>query len=367
MAGLALLSIFTIYRNSTGSRNSKPLWCFGESVQLSVMLSSLLFLYGIWYVVLLLSYVTHWHSSSLFQRKHRTGFHTTDVILDSIIRRKCYAPLLLWVHAWVHVVTVQTGLITTIWATADLVSYLVTVSMSPIFSFQFNLTDLVTLAYWVVSIPCPIISDTEIQWIKRRHLVFNFALAKLYTNSLMSTLNARPTHRDIGYDSTGVSERKTKSVDTARRVSDWPKLTSRGVYSHCGIVAGCCHSTKTGGTRFVKTVTCLNLHDSINRCLFTLSPMKWWIFRTNPTSNGQQTLATTPPLPITRESRLTQCLFYNRTITSDRNVSIWPYISLTCPPSSSLVLNVYYALRIIQIMHTWLQSALKYLLSVMVT
>ncbi|KAI0791512.1 hypothetical protein BC629DRAFT_1593116 [Irpex lacteus] len=111
-----------------------------------------------------------------YLRKHRTGFHTTDVILDSIIR-----------------LTVQTGLITTIWATADLVSYLVT--------------------------------PTGL------HLVFNFALAKLYTNSLMSTLNARPTDRDIGYDSTGISERKTKSVDTARR-PDVVTLPRQEVFVH---------------------------------------------------------------------------------------------------------------------------------------
>ncbi|KAL1686295.1 hypothetical protein GGG16DRAFT_118049 [Schizophyllum commune] len=69
-------------------------------------------------------------------RSHRTGFRTTDTHVDRIIR-----------------LTVQTGLITSLWALADMLLYL----LDP--------------AGW--------------------HLMLNFALSKLYTNSLMSSLNSR--------------------------------------------------------------------------------------------------------------------------------------------------------------------------------
>ncbi|KAE9390870.1 hypothetical protein BT96DRAFT_801391, partial [Gymnopus androsaceus JB14] len=68
--------------------------------------------------------------------KHKTGFEASDVLVDRIIR-----------------LTVQTGLITACCATLDIV---------------FFLTD-----------------PTGI------HLIFNFPLAKLYTNSVMSSLNSR--------------------------------------------------------------------------------------------------------------------------------------------------------------------------------
>ncbi|KAG5733766.1 hypothetical protein E4T56_gene8192 [Termitomyces sp. T112] len=68
--------------------------------------------------------------------KRRTGFSQTDTYIDRVIR-----------------LTVQTGFITAIWAFVDLMVYLL------------NPTGL--------------------------HLLFNFPLSKLYTNSLMSSLNAR--------------------------------------------------------------------------------------------------------------------------------------------------------------------------------
>ncbi|KAH9933211.1 uncharacterized protein BXZ73DRAFT_101173 [Epithele typhae] len=71
-----------------------------------------------------------------YLRGHKTGFGQTDDFVDKIIR-----------------ITVQTGLITAVWAIVDLVVYLV------------NPTGL--------------------------HLMFNLPLAKLYTNTLMSTLNSR--------------------------------------------------------------------------------------------------------------------------------------------------------------------------------
>ncbi|KAI0784772.1 hypothetical protein C8Q75DRAFT_369245 [Abortiporus biennis] len=73
---------------------------------------------------------------TIYLRKHKTGFSNTDGILNKIIR-----------------LTVQNGLLTAVWAIVDLAAFLAT--------------------------------DTGL------HLAFNFPLSKLYTNSLMSTLNSR--------------------------------------------------------------------------------------------------------------------------------------------------------------------------------
>ncbi|KII90547.1 hypothetical protein PLICRDRAFT_537061 [Plicaturopsis crispa FD-325 SS-3] len=72
----------------------------------------------------------------LHLRRHKTRFAATDDIVNRIIRA-----------------TVQTGLLTAVWATVDLIVFLV------------NPTGL--------------------------HLIFNVPLSKLYTNSLMSSMNAR--------------------------------------------------------------------------------------------------------------------------------------------------------------------------------
>ncbi|KAH9939817.1 hypothetical protein B0H21DRAFT_756071 [Amylocystis lapponica] len=69
-------------------------------------------------------------------RKHKTGFHATDDIVNRIIR-----------------LTVQTGLVTALCAVIDLILFLASPS--------------------------------------GLHLVFNLPLSKLYTNSLMSSLNSR--------------------------------------------------------------------------------------------------------------------------------------------------------------------------------
>ncbi|KAK0485969.1 hypothetical protein IW261DRAFT_1559408 [Armillaria novae-zelandiae] len=71
-----------------------------------------------------------------YLRRHKTGFHGSDELVDRIIRA-----------------TVQTGLITSVVAIVDLILFLV------------NSSGL--------------------------HLIFNFILAKLYTNTLMSSLNSR--------------------------------------------------------------------------------------------------------------------------------------------------------------------------------
>ncbi|THG93699.1 hypothetical protein EW026_g7605 [Hermanssonia centrifuga] len=73
-------------------------------------------------------------------KKHKTGISRTDDILDRIVR-----------------LTVQNGAITAIWAIVDLILFL--------------------------SIPTGV------------HLALNLPLAKLYTNSLMSSLNARSAWR----------------------------------------------------------------------------------------------------------------------------------------------------------------------------
>ncbi|KIM55390.1 hypothetical protein SCLCIDRAFT_30436 [Scleroderma citrinum Foug A] len=72
----------------------------------------------------------------LHLRNQKSGFPPTDDVIDRVIR-----------------LTMQTGLLTSLWATTDLVLYLTLTS--------------------------------------GLHLLFNVPLAKLYTNSLMSSLNAR--------------------------------------------------------------------------------------------------------------------------------------------------------------------------------
>ncbi|KDN39436.1 hypothetical protein RSAG8_08842, partial [Rhizoctonia solani AG-8 WAC10335] len=73
---------------------------------------------------------------SWYLHTHRTGFSKTDDVITRLVR-----------------ITVQTGLITTVWATSDLLAYL-----------------------------C---------WPNNMHVFFQLPLCKLYTNSLMSTLNSR--------------------------------------------------------------------------------------------------------------------------------------------------------------------------------
>ncbi|KAJ3539725.1 hypothetical protein NM688_g6324 [Phlebia brevispora] len=94
-------------------------------------------------------------------RKHKTGFQDTDDILNKIIR-----------------LTVQNGLITALWAIIDLISYLATPS--------------------------------------GLHLAFNFPLAKLYTNSLMSSLNSRAGWRYQTSEST--TNKGGERDQTTRRV-----------------------------------------------------------------------------------------------------------------------------------------------------
>ncbi|KAJ3510554.1 hypothetical protein NLJ89_g4605 [Agrocybe chaxingu] len=77
-----------------------------------------------------------WYLVSFLRRKHKTGFRRSDMMVDRIIR-----------------VTLQTGLLTMVVASVDLFFFLADPTGT--------------------------------------HFLFNFTLAKLYTNSLMSSLNSR--------------------------------------------------------------------------------------------------------------------------------------------------------------------------------
>ncbi|TRM66031.1 hypothetical protein BD626DRAFT_486562 [Schizophyllum amplum] len=92
-------------------------------------------------------------------RHHKTGFKSTDSRVDKIIR-----------------LTVQTGLITCVWALADLLVYLL----------------------------------DAVPW----HLMLNFPLSKLYTNSLMSSLNSRK-----GWNYSDSNQDTSQHVSTGERVT----------------------------------------------------------------------------------------------------------------------------------------------------
>ncbi|TFK50241.1 hypothetical protein OE88DRAFT_1661898 [Heliocybe sulcata] len=85
---------------------------------------------------------------TFYLRRNRTGFVATDHIITRLIR-----------------VTVQTGMLTALWAVLDLILYL--------------------------AVPSPV------------HLIFNLALPKLYSNSLLSTLNSRVNSNGDGSGRSG--------------------------------------------------------------------------------------------------------------------------------------------------------------------
>ncbi|KAK7471924.1 hypothetical protein VKT23_000026 [Stygiomarasmius scandens] len=99
-------------------------------------------------------------------RRHRTGFRNTDSQVDRIIR-----------------LTIQTGLLTSVWAVIDMLVFLL------------NPTGL--------------------------HLIFNCPLAKLYTNSLLSSLNSRGGWKFDDSDHT----QSTKSVFQERSQRDIIQLS----------------------------------------------------------------------------------------------------------------------------------------------
>ncbi|KAF8879102.1 hypothetical protein CPB84DRAFT_1793647 [Gymnopilus junonius] len=77
-------------------------------------------------------------------------------------------------------------MITSLVATLDLILFLTDVSLHPILR---NVTLTLTTANWNVS-NALLFSDKSTEE-HSRHLTFNFPLCKLYTNSLMSSLNTR--------------------------------------------------------------------------------------------------------------------------------------------------------------------------------
>ncbi|KAG5716211.1 hypothetical protein E4T56_gene10751 [Termitomyces sp. T112] len=107
-----------------------------------------------------------------YLKNHKTGFIRTDTYIDRVIR-----------------LTVQTGLITAIWAFVDLMLFL--------------------------------LSPTGL------HLLFNTPLSKLYTNSLMSSLNARKFwwHDNEGDDALAISSQSI--LFKLSQVKSHPTVTDR--------------------------------------------------------------------------------------------------------------------------------------------
>ncbi|KAI5825243.1 hypothetical protein K523DRAFT_323888 [Schizophyllum commune Tattone D] len=126
---IAVLSVATILCGIATSIGCGIVMYFVEFQKFSVVVI-------IWLVGSSVSDILITGSLVFHLRNHKTGFKSTDTRVDKIIR-----------------LTVQTGMITCIWAFADLLVYLLD--------------------------PVP--------W----HLLLNFPLSKLYTNSLMSSLNSR--------------------------------------------------------------------------------------------------------------------------------------------------------------------------------
>ncbi|KAK0432888.1 hypothetical protein EV421DRAFT_1742001 [Armillaria borealis] len=140
----------------------------------------ILWLVGACVADMLITGILVWHL-----RRHKTGFQTSDELVDRIIRS-----------------TVQTGLITSICAIVDLMVYL--------------------------------LDPTGL------HLLFNFPLSKLYTNTLMSSLNSRGgwaydssannhshSHTTGGIVSTsgGTASRTKKVRSRLLSISSLPRLT----------------------------------------------------------------------------------------------------------------------------------------------
>ncbi|KAF7316421.1 hypothetical protein MIND_00160900 [Mycena indigotica] len=112
----------------------------------------------------------------LVSKSHKTGLAGTDMLVDQIIRSKSIVSPPWWSipddpHSQV---TVQTGLATSLCATIDLILFL---------------TDPVAL-----------------------HLIFNIPLCKLYTNSLLSSLNARAAPENSSTDTSLTKKRASLQI-----------------------------------------------------------------------------------------------------------------------------------------------------------
>ncbi|KAJ3893765.1 hypothetical protein GG344DRAFT_42599 [Lentinula edodes] len=133
---------------------------------------------------LVITSVLVWHL-----RKHKTGFQASDELVDRIIR-----------------LTVQTGLLTSLCAILDLIFFLCDVSFTAF-----------------------------------RHLIFNFPLAKLYTNSVMSSLNSRGAWNystisgssKLGDSTPNIITTGDVGADISRRVSNMaPPVSPSRIYVH---------------------------------------------------------------------------------------------------------------------------------------
>ncbi|TFY71416.1 hypothetical protein EVG20_g1574 [Dentipellis fragilis] len=105
----------------------------------------------------------------------KTGFSSTDNLTSKLIRSKCIPILhLRYTNSIGHLVTVQTGLATTTFALGTVIAFLVSSS---------------TL-----------------------HLAFGLPLSKLYTNSLLSSLNARGNWSEEGLGTSGNGKTAIKTI-----------------------------------------------------------------------------------------------------------------------------------------------------------
>lgn len=113
-------------------------------------------------------------------------------------------------------------------ATLDLVFFLTDVSLWAVIPSS-TTTDSshLRLAHWNVS-PAPLIIIVRLTQNLNRHLLFNFPLCKLYTNSLMSSLNSRK-----GWNfSMGSGDQKTTvgDAETGQIASTQVNLQSHASY-----------------------------------------------------------------------------------------------------------------------------------------
>ncbi|KAJ3510396.1 hypothetical protein NLJ89_g4696 [Agrocybe chaxingu] len=133
-------------------RTAVTMWLACE-VAADVVITALL----VWYLYVLFIF------SLIHQRKHKTGFRRSDMMVDRIIR-----------------VTLQTGLLTMVVASVDLFFFLADPTGT--------------------------------------HFLFNFPLAKLYANSLMSSLNSRHGWKFNGTTSVGTgSESQVNTTGGAQK------------------------------------------------------------------------------------------------------------------------------------------------------
>ncbi|KAJ3812801.1 hypothetical protein F5876DRAFT_10604, partial [Lentinula aff. lateritia] len=143
--------------------------------------SVIMWLAGECFADLVITSVLVWHL-----RKHKTGFQASDELVDRIIR-----------------LTVQTGLLTSLCAILDLLFFLIDPTGT--------------------------------------HLIFNFPLAKLYTNSVMSSLNSRGAWNystisgsgKLGDSTTNIITTVDVGADMSRRVSNMaPPVSPSRIYVH---------------------------------------------------------------------------------------------------------------------------------------